>query len=486
MAEKYRYGEYSQEDGHGYGSGASDGVVNLNTSSGRPGGYDDRDVFGHEEGHDIKYKTLGWPMVSVLMIAEIVSNGMLSLPSSLAVVGIVPGLILIIFLGVFATYTSWLLVKFKMQHPEVHNMVSMDRWKGSYFSGVENVLIRAQGDAGKILFGPIGREVLAFGTVVFAVFATGGQLLAGQIAISALSNNSVCPMLGVGIYALFTLAMSFPRTLDHMSWFSLASCISILVAGIVGMVGAGLHPTPNHEISIVQSTTFFDAFISITNPVFAYAGHFMFFVMVSEMRKPQDAMKAAYTLQGFATTYYVVFAAVTYAFIGNTVGSPSFISLTPLWQKAAFGAALFNFWIAGALYAHTASKLCFVRIFRNSKHLHSHTLVGWGTWSILVIIFNGAAFVLAVGVPIFNYLIGIAASLFAAWFTYGIAGMFWLHDSYHYENGVRTWKRKWFQTALAAFTVVAGAFICVAGMYVTVRSIVEAYANGEIAAPFAC
>jgi hypothetical protein len=51
---------------------------------------------------------------------------------------------------------------------------------------------------------------------------------------------------------------------------------------------------------------------------------------------------------------------------------------------------------------------------------------------------NGAAFVLAVGVPIFNYLIGtaasaseaeslvadcsigIAASLFAAWFTYGM------------------------------------------------------------------
>ncbi|KAK3058464.1 hypothetical protein LTR09_000028 [Extremus antarcticus] len=428
MAEKYRYGEYGYEEGK---DGSSpDGRV-VNASSGRPGGYDDRDVFGHEEGHDIKYKTLGWPMVAVLMIAEIVSNGMLSLPSSLAVVGIVPGLILIIFLGVFATYTSWLLVKFKMRHPEVHNM----------------------GDAGKILFGPIGREVLAFGTIVFAVFATGGQLLAGQIAISSLSNGTICPLLGTGIYAIFTLIMSFPRTLDHMTWVSLASCVSILVAGIVGMVGAGLHPTPGHEISIVQNSTFFEAFISITNPVFAYAGHFMFFIMVSEMKRPQDAMKAAYTLQGFATTYYAVFAAVTYAFIGNGVLSPSFSSLEPKWQKAAYGAALFNFWIAGSLYAHTASKLCFVRFFRNSKHLHSHTVVGWGTWAALVVIFNGAAFVLAVGVPIFNYLIGIAASLFAAWFTYGIAGMFWLHDSYHYEHGVRTWKRKWFQTTLAVLTV---------------------------------
>lgn len=146
-------------------------------------------------------------------------------------------------------------------------------------------------------------------------------------------------------------------------------------------------------------------------------GHFMFFVMVSEMKRPQDAMKAAYTLQGFATTFYAVFAAITYVYIGNSVLSPSFSSLELKWQKAAYGIAIPNFLLAGSLYAHTASKLLFVRIFRNSTHLHSHTVVGWGTWAVLIIIMNGAAFVLAVGVPIFNYLIGIAASLFAAWFV---------------------------------------------------------------------
>lgn len=52
------------------------------------------------------------------MIAEIVSNGMLSLPSSLAVVGVVPGVIVIVFLGVFATFTSWLLIQFKLRHPQ--------------------------------------------------------------------------------------------------------------------------------------------------------------------------------------------------------------------------------------------------------------------------------------------------------------------------------------------------------------------------------
>ncbi|KAK5746844.1 hypothetical protein LTR17_000474 [Elasticomyces elasticus] len=433
-------------------------------NSGRPVDYDNQDVFGHEEGHDIKYKTLSWQLVAVLMIAEIVSNGMLSLPSSLAVVGIVPGLIIIIFLGIFATYTSQLLVNFKMRHPEVHNM----------------------GDAGYILFGPAGREVLAFGTIVFAVFATGGQLLAGQIALASLSDNKLCLMLYTGIFAIPTLIFSLPRTLDKLSWLSVPSVISICIAGLVGMIGAGLHPAPDREIQVVVSSTFFSAFISITNPVFAYAGHFMFFVMVSEMKRPQDAMKAAYTLQGFATSYYAVFAAVSYVYLGSMVKSPSFSSLDPAWQKAAYGIALPNFLIAGSLYAHTASKLMFVRIFRTSRHLHSHTVVGWSTWVALVFLMNAAAFVLAVGVPIFNYLIGIAASLFAAWFTYGIAGMFVLHDSYYDGDGIRTWRRKWIQTTLAVTTIIVGAFICVAGMYVTVRAIVEAYASGTVASPFAC
>jgi len=398
------------------------------------------------------------------MIAEIVSNGMLSLPSSLAVVGIVPGTILIVFLGVFATYTSYLLVKFKLRHPEVHSM----------------------GDAGYILFGPVGREVLAAGTVIFAVFATGGQLLAGQIALAELSDNKLCLMLYTGIFTIPTLLCSFPRTLDRLSWLSVPSVLSILIAGIVGMVGAGVEPAPGRTISVAVPSSFYAAFISITNPVFAYAGHFMFFILISEMRKPTDAMKAAYTLQTFATTFYTVFAIVCYVYLGNGVLSPSFSSLSVKWAKAAYGIAIPNFLIAGSLYSHTAAKLIFVRVFRGSDHLHSHSVLGWSTWVALVFVMNAAAFILAVGVPIFNYLIGIAASLFASWYTYGIAGAFFLHDQYHDHDGWKQWARKPVQSILAALTFAAGGFICVAGTYVTIKGIVQAYSSGTVGAPFSC
>lgn len=82
-------------------------------------------------------------------------------------------------------------------------------------------------------------------------------------------------MLYTGIFAIPTLMCSFPRTFDGLSWLSIGSVCSIMVAGIVGMIGAGLHSEPGREVAIFQTTTFFDAFISVTNPVFAYAGHFM-------------------------------------------------------------------------------------------------------------------------------------------------------------------------------------------------------------------
>ena len=199
-------------------------------------------------------------------------------------------------------------------------------------------------------------------------------------------------------------------------------------------------------------------------------------------------LKAAWTLQIFATTFYAVFAVVTYIYLNdaNTIASPSFSSLPLKWSKAAYGIAIPNFLIAGSLYSHTAAKLVFVRIFRRSRHIHNHTVLGWSTWIFLIFIMNAAAFVLAVGVPIFNYLIGIAASLFASWYTYGIAGMFWMYDTWTYKGGSMALSRRKAMTLLAILTVAAGAFICVAGMYVTIVSIVDAYNGGTIPPAFTC
>ena len=103
-----------------------------------------------------------------------------------------------------------------------------------------------------------------------AVFFTGSQMLAGQISLSTLSDSKLCPMLYTGIFAIPITLMSFSRTLDHISWLCIPACISILVAGVVGMAAAGAYPAPDRHISATVPTNFYDAFVSITNPVFAY------------------------------------------------------------------------------------------------------------------------------------------------------------------------------------------------------------------------
>lgn len=61
-----------------------------------------------------------------------------------------------------------------------------------------------------------------------------------------------------------------------------------------------------------------------------------------------------------------------------------------------------------------------------------------------------------------------------------------MYDAWVYKGKARAWKSKWPMTALSLATIVAGAFICVAGMYVSIKQIVDAYASGEVSAPFSC
>lgn len=72
------------------------------------------------------------------MIAETVSLGILSLPSVLAAIGMVPGVILLAALGAAATYTGYVYGQFKQAYPHVANMA----------------------DAGEVLMGAFGREFI--------------------------------------------------------------------------------------------------------------------------------------------------------------------------------------------------------------------------------------------------------------------------------------------------------------------------------------
>jgi amino acid transporter len=69
------------------------------------------------------YKTLGRWRACVILITIEVGIGILSLPSALQTLGIVPGIIAILGLGTLTTYCGYILVQFFRRYPMVTNLV---------------------------------------------------------------------------------------------------------------------------------------------------------------------------------------------------------------------------------------------------------------------------------------------------------------------------------------------------------------------------
>lgn len=106
------------------------------------------DVFGNEDGAEIQYKTMTWWQGAMIMIAENISLGILSLPAVLKTIGLVGGIIAIILLGIITTYSGYTLWQFRMRYPQVASF----------------------GDVGQVLMGKFGRELFGFAYVTFCVF----------------------------------------------------------------------------------------------------------------------------------------------------------------------------------------------------------------------------------------------------------------------------------------------------------------------------
>ena len=131
---------------------------------------------------------------------------------------------------------------------------------------------------GYILFAPfglgaVGREILSWGTIIFAITAVGASELIGQLALATLSDYKLCAMVYTGVFTIPVLLCAAPRTLNFgLSWFSVVACISVLVSCIVAMAAAGSEPTPYRVIKATVPSDFYTAFLSITNPVSGYCG----------------------------------------------------------------------------------------------------------------------------------------------------------------------------------------------------------------------
>ncbi|KAL7271786.1 hypothetical protein RUND412_005437 [Rhizina undulata] len=416
------------------------------------------DVFGNEEGAEIKYKTMTWWQTGVIMIAETISLGILSLPSSLQILGIIPGMILLLGLGIIATYTGYVLGQFRMRYPQIHTFA----------------------EAGYIIWGPVGREVFAGAQLLFLIFIMGSHILTFGIMLNVLTDHGTCTIVFTIFGFLVSLICTLPRTMKMVSYLSIVSFISILGAVFITMIGVGVNDS-HPELHSVSETSLFKGFGAVSNIIFAYAGHLAFFSFISEMRKPEDFPKALLALQISDTTLYCIAAIVIYRYTGDSVTSPALGSTSPILQKIAYGIATPTIVIAGVINAHVAVKYVYVRMFRGTKHLHSRSWFAWWAWVMVLTTLWVVAWIIASAIPVFNNLLGLISALFVSWFTYGISGYFWIFMNWGIL--LSNWKKACL-TIINALIMCMGIIIMTVGLYSSGKAIHDQGDSGM--KPFSC
>ena len=364
------------------------------------------------EGH-AAFHRLGWKRLTVVLIVEAIALGSLSLPGAFAKLGMVAGTICSVGIGLLAIYTSYVVGQTKLKHPEVEHYA----------------------DAGRLMFGRIGYEVVGVMFVLQLIFIVGSHVLTGTIMWTTLTDGGagVCALVYGVVSAILLFLLALPPSFAEMAILGYIDFVSIFAAIGITIIATGLKATNSDGgLAAVDwsawpqpDLTLAEAFIAVTNICFAYSFAMVQFSFMDEMHTPADFSKSIVALGGIEIVLYTLTGALIYAFVGQEVQSPALLSASPLISKIAFGIALPVIFISGSINTTVASKYIITRFWPNSVIKYVNTFKGWVVWIILDVIITIIAWIIAEAIPYFQDLLAISSALFISGFTFYLPALMW-------------------------------------------------------------
>ncbi|KAK4688965.1 hypothetical protein P7C73_g1136, partial [Tremellales sp. Uapishka_1] len=428
-------------------------------------------VWGAMTENSPNYKNLGWMRATVLMTKSQIGLGVLAIPAVLDTFGLVPGILIIVAVAILTTWSDYVVVCFKKNHPEVYTMA----------------------DVGFIMFGPVGREVLGFCFWLLMTATAGSGLLSVSISFNAMSEHGTCTMVFVAVGAIVNILVSLVQTLDKISWIGWIGLVSLLSSIITLVVAVAVQDRPPGaptggtfvpDVHVIGHPGFVDAINAISVVIFAYAGTPNYFGIISEMSKPKDRNKAVFTCQAFVTALYLIIGCVVYHYCGSYISSPALGSAGPLMKKICYGLALPSLFVTCILYTHLPAKYVFVRLLKGSRHLSENTVRHRLIWFACVTCNCIISFIIATAIPFFGDLLSLIGALLGSLICIQTEGVMWIYD-----NKDRTDKKTWKYRALLAWAILVtllGTFAQVAGTYASVIAINDDIKDGLTTQPFSC
>ncbi|CAG8959089.1 hypothetical protein HYFRA_00012870 [Hymenoscyphus fraxineus] len=415
------------------------------------------------------FKRLGWKRLTVVLIVEAIALGALSIPQAYATLGMVPGIILTIALGLVAIYTSYVVGQVKLKFPEVAHYA----------------------DAGRLMMGKFGYELIGAMFTLQLIFLVGSHCLTGAIAFGNLSGDAWCSVAFAFISAIVLYILSVPPSfaevaiLGYIDFVSVMLAIGITIistAVISGKAPGGIQAV-NWSAWPKENVTFADAFNAVTNIVFAYSFAVCQFSFMDEMHTPKDFVKSIWSLGLIEIVIYTLTGALIYAFVGVDVKSPALLSAGPVMAKVAFGVALPVIFISGSINGTVVARYIHGRYYKDSVVRFINTKKGWITWLSLLAVITLIAWVIAEAIPFFSELLSIMSALFISGFTFYFPAMMWFMLI---KRGKWNAKENLFLSIVNGIVFIIGMVVLVAGTYSAVAGVMMNYKKGTVRGPFTC
>ncbi|KAI9036757.1 putative amino acid transporter [Aspergillus affinis] len=427
---------------------------------------EERNVYEHGVQ---KFNRLGWKRLTIVLIVEAIALGSLSIPSSFATLGMVAGIICTVGLGLIAIYTSHVIGQVKLKFPHIAHYP----------------------DAGRLLFGRFGYILVYIMLGLELTFLTGSHALTGTIAFNTITESGVCSVVFAVVSAIILLLLAIPPSFTEMAILGYIDFGSIIIAIGITIIGTGINSTnqPGGLAAVDWSawpregTTFTDAFIALSNIIFAYSFALCQFSFMDEMHTPKDYVKSIWALGVTEIVIYTLTGALIYAFVGQDVGSPALLSAGHTLSKVAFGLALPVIFISGSINTVVCARMIHGKIYENSPIRFINTKMGWLTWLIAITVITIVAFIIAEVIPFFSDLLSICSSLFVSGFTFYFPAIMWFKLI---REGSWTSPKNLLLGAMNLLALAIGLITLVGGTYASIDDIIMNYNAGTVRGVFSC
>ncbi|GAD96515.1 neutral amino acid permease, putative [Paecilomyces variotii No. 5] len=232
---------------------------------------------------------------------------------------------------------------------------------------------------------------------------------------------------------------SMPRTFRGLARLGAISAFFTLISILLVVIFAGIETHPygwsekdgNPTVLIIpaEGTKFVTGLSAFLNISFTFIGQITLPSLIAEMEEPKDFWKSVTLVTVCEIILFSTVGALVYAFIGDQyISSMAIGSLrNDLHMKISFSFMVPTLIFLGVLYASVSARFIFFRLFANTRHVGSHTAVGWASWAGILLILWILAWVIAEVIPFFSDLLSIMGAVFGSFFGFIFWGVANLH-----------------------------------------------------------